>query len=78
MRVSNLRQASTRAYHHLHKGLTTAAAVVEKSAHLYSLARLVLQHVLDTREIDAALMSAYGRYHHARSFAGKIDDIIKA
>ena len=78
MRVSNLRQASTRAYHHLHKGLTTAAAVVEKSAHLYSLARPVLQHVLETREIDTALMGANGRYHYARSFAGKTHDIIEA
>ena len=73
MRISNSQQASIRAYHHLHRGLTTAAAVVEKSAHLYSLARPVLQHDIDTREADAALLHAYGRYHTARSFAGEID-----
>ena len=76
MRISNLRRASVNAYHHLHKGLSTAAAVVEKSAHLYSLARPVLQHVLDTSEVDAALLHAYGRFHTARSFAGKIDTVV--
>jgi len=76
IRISNIRRASANAYHHLHQGLSTAAAVVEKSAHLYSLTRPVLQHVLDTREVDAALLQAYGRLHTARSFAGQIDQAL--
>ena len=37
MRISNLRRAGATAYRHLHNGLSTASAVVEKSAHIYSL-----------------------------------------
>ena len=73
MRISNIRRAGTNAYHHLHQGLSTAAAVVEKSAHLYSLAWPVLQHVADTREVDAAVLQAYGRFHNARTFARQND-----
>jgi hypothetical protein len=76
MHISNICRAGANAYHHVHQGLSTAAAVVEESAHLYSLARPVLQHVLDTREVDAALLQAYGRFHTARSFVGKIDAVV--
>ena len=64
------------AYHHLHRGLSTASAVVEKSAHLYSLVQPLLQHVVDTREVDSAPMGAYSRFHAARTVAGKIDGLV--
>jgi len=76
MRISNLRHVGATAYRHLHQGLSTAAGVVEKSAHLYSLAQPLLQHVVDTRDADSTLMGAYGRFHDARAFAGKIDGIV--
>ena len=75
MRISNLRRAGAAAYRHLHHGLSTATAVVEKSAHIYSLVQPLLLHVADTREVDAALMGAYSRYQDARSLAGKIDGV---
>ena len=73
MRISNFRHVGATAYNHLHQGLSTAAGVVEKSAHLYSLAQPLLQHVVGTREVDSALFNAYGRFHNARTFAGQID-----
>ena len=76
MRISNLRHVGATAYQHLHQGLSTASAVVEKSAHLYSLVQSGLQHVVDTRDVDAAPMGAYSRFHDARAFAGKIDGIV--
>ena len=75
MRISNLRHVGATAYHHL-QWLSTASAVVEKSAHLYSLVQPLLQHVVDTRDVDAALMGDYSRFHDARAFAGKIDGIV--
>jgi hypothetical protein len=77
MRISNIRRASATAYRHLHQGLSTASAVVEKSAHIYSLVQPLLRHAdFDTSEVDAALMGAYSRYQVARSLAGKIDGVI--
>ena len=76
MRISNLRHVGATAYRHLHQGLITAAGVVEKSAHLYSLVQPMLQHVVDTRDIDTALLHAYGRFHSAREVAGKIDAVV--
>ena len=76
MRISNLRHVGASAYNHIHKGLSTAAGVVEKSAHLYSLVQPMLQHVVDTREVDSALLNAYGRFHDARTFAGQIDRVV--
>jgi hypothetical protein len=75
MRISNLRRAGATPYRHLHSGLSTASAVVEKSAHIYSLVQPLLQHVADTRDVDAAL-GAYSRYQDARSLAGEIDGVI--
>ena len=76
MRISNLRRVGATAYQHLHEGLSTTAGVVEKSAHLYSLVQPLLQHVVDTRDVDSALMGAYGRFHDARAFAGQIDRVV--
>ena len=76
MRISNLRHVGSTAYQHLHQGLSTAAGVVENSAHLYSLVQPLLQHVVDTREVDSALLSAYGRFHDARAFAGQTDRVV--
>jgi len=45
MRISNLLRAGATAYRHLHNGLSTASAVVEKSAHIYILVQPLLLHV---------------------------------
>ena len=76
MRISNLRHVGAAVYHHLHQGLSTAAGVAEKSAHLYSLVQPMLQHVVDTRDVDTALLHDYCRFHSAREVAGKIDAVV--
>ena len=77
MRISNIRRAGATAYRHLHEGLRTASAVVEKRAHVYSLVQPLLQHAsFDTTDVDAALMGAYSRYQAARHLAVKIDGVI--
>ena len=76
MRISNLRHVGSTAYQRLHQGLSTAAGVVEKSAHLYTRVQPLLQHVVDSRDVDIALLNAYGRFHDASAFAGQIDRVV--
>ena len=77
MRLRALQARGRQAYHQVSDGLRTASAIIEKTAHVYSLARPLLRQSYDARDLDASLLSAYTHYQNARHVASQIDGIVK-
>jgi hypothetical protein len=65
-----------RAYRTLKEGMRTVSSIVEKTAHVYSLAQPLLQQSFDTRGMDDGLMAAYAGYQQSRDFAHQLDAIL--
>ena len=65
-----------RAYRTLKEGMRTVSYIVEKTAHVYSLAQPLLQQSFDTRGMDDGLMAAYTGYQQSRDFAHQLDAIL--
>ena len=77
MRLQKLQARGRQVYKQVTEGMRTAGAIVEKTAHVYSLVRPMLRQSFDTREMDNSLMSAYHTYQTARHVASQIDSIVK-
>ena len=65
-----------RAYRTLKEGMRTVSSIVEKTAHVYSLAQPLLQQSFDTRGMDDGLMAAYASYQKSRDFAHQLDAVV--
>ena len=77
MHLQKLQAHGRHAYKQVSEGMRTASAIVEKTAHVYSLVRPMLRQSFDTRDIDNSLLSAYHTYQTARHVAFQIDGIVK-
>ena len=77
MRLQKLQARGRQVYKQVTEGMRTAGAIVEKTAHVYSLVRPMLRQSFDTEEMDNSLMSDYQSYQTARHLASQIDGIVK-
>ena len=65
-----------RAYRTMKEGMRTVSSIIEKTAHVYSLAQPLLQQSFDTRGMDDGLMAAYASYQQSRDFARQLDAVL--
>ena len=65
-----------RAYRTIKEGMRTVSSIIEKTAHVYSLAQPLLQQSFDSRGMDDGLMAAYAGYQQSRDFAHQLDAVL--